>query len=628
MEITKDSFESNLKNEWLLTNGIGGYASSTICDCNTRKYHGLLVAALGENGERFLCLSKISESLIFRSEEYSLSTNECNNFIEKGYLHQTSFSKVYLPHYEYEAKGVKVTKDIAMKYGENKIAICYHVKTQKEEVTLELKPFVNFRDFHSVRNCFELAQEVEETSVNVHLNSHGVTLHMAIAEGEYLPYSRTYYKNMYYRQEDDRGLEAYETHNMPGAFRIAFPKNFEGDVEFIAYVDEKNDFIQKVKAKDLIRGEQVRLEKLCKMAGCTTEWQRTVAMAADSFVIQKNGRKTIIAGYPWFGDWGRDTFIALKGLTLKLNRYRDAKEIILGFKDYIKDGLVPNLISEKGGSAYNSVDASLWYINAIYQYYKYTNDFDFVQSMFPTMLAIIEAYKNGTMYGIQMDPEDGLIRAGNETTQLTWMDAKVGDVIPTPRYGKAVEINGLWYNALKIVEMFSNFLGEKYDASLSQKVEHSFQKFFAKEGLYDTIDPICEKVRPNQLIVLSLDFSPITKEHAREIMAYLYPILYTKKGLRTLSPKDEDYHPYYFGGVYERDTAYHQGTVWPFLLMFYNAAYKKYYKKNNDEIDYYGLLHDGCVGNVCEIYDAEKQDKAKGAFAQAWSVAMLIENLF
>lgn len=627
MKITKDKFEDYIKNEWLLTNGIGGFSSSTICNCNTRKYHGLLVAALGKFGERFLCLSKLNESVIVRNTEYSLSTNECHNYIEKGYEHQRSFEKQYLPFWEYEVKSIKIEKEIAMKYGENKIAIKYKIKTGKDEAVLKLQPLVNFRNFHETKNCFELLQDVKETSVNVHLNSHGNNLHMIISEGTYEEYKRIYYRNMYYRVEENRGLDAYESHYMPGEFNIIIPKDSEKIIEFIASVDESDRYLNKANASDIIRGEKIRIEKICKVANAKDDIQKELVIAADNFIIEKNNNKTIIAGYPWFGDWGRDTFIALEGLTLKTNRFKDAKEIIYSFKNFIKDGLVPNLISEDGGSSYNSVDASLWYIDAIYKYYKYTMDKDFAKEMYPSIIEIINAYKNGTLYDIKMD-SDGLIKAGNSKTQLTWMDAKVGDTIPTPRFGKTVEINALWYNSLKIAEILSNIIGEEFDDTLSLKVEKSFEKFYTEEGLLDTLEPNSAQIRPNQVIAIGIEFSPINKEKAREILRLIEEKLYTNKGLKTLYSDDEEYRPYYFGGVYERDLSYHQGTVWPFLLMFYNNALIKYDKKINKNIDITEMLSEACIGNVSEIYDAEEPRLPKGAFAQAWSIAMLINNEF
>ena len=626
MKITKEKYEEVIKNEWLITNGIGGFASSTISGCNTRKYHGLIVASLGKSGERYLCLSKLNESLIIRGSEHSFSTNECNNFIEKGYSYQTEFSKVFLPKFTYSVKNIQIEKTLAMKYGENKIGITYKIKTDKDDVLLRLQPLVNFRSFHQTKNCPELQQEINESAVNVRLKSN-INLHMIVSEGEYIEYTRTYYENMFYRAEEERGLDSSESHYMPGYFEIVIPKNSEKVIEFVASVDDSTLFLPKANATDIIRGENVRFEKICKIANAKSDLEKELVIAADNFIIEKNNTKTIIAGYPWFGDWGRDTFISLEGITLETNRFKDAKEIINSFKNYIKDGLVPNLISEDGAESYNSVDASLWYIDAVYKYYKYTMDSEFVKDMYPTLMEIINAYKNGTSYNIKMD-EDGLISAGNAETQLTWMDAKVGDVIPTPRYGKAVEINALWYNALKIMEVFSNIIGEKFDSSISKKIEDSFKKFYAPVGLFDTIEPVSNKIRPNQVIAIGLEFSPVEKEKAREILNLVDEKLYTNRGLKTLSSDDEDYRPYYFGGIYERDTSYHQGTVWPFLLMFYNKALKKYVKRANDNIEVQKMLHEGCIGNVAEIYDAEEPRKPKGAYAQAWSIAMLIDNIF
>lgn len=626
MKITKDKYEEVIKNEWLLTNGIGGFSSSTISGSNTRKYHGLIVASIGKSGERYLCLSKLNESLLIRGSEYSFTTNECTNFIEKGYSYQTEFSKVFLPKFTYNIKNVQVEKEIAMKYGENKIGIIYKIKTDKDDVILKLQPLVNFRDFHQTKNSQDYEQEVNENAVNIRLKN-DINLRMKISDGEYEKYYKTFYNNMFYRIEESRGLDSSENHYMPGYYEILIPRNSEKVIEFVASVDCVPSFLEKANANDIIRGEKVRIEKICKVANAKSDLERELVIAADNFIIEKNNTKTIIAGYPWFGDWGRDTFISLEGLTLETNRFKDAKEIIYSFKDYVKDGLVPNLISETGAESYNSVDASLWYIDAVYKYYKYTMDTDFVKTMYPILLKIINAYKDGTMYDIKMN-QDGLISAGNANTQLTWMDAKVGNVIPTPRYGKAVEINALWYNALKIMEIFSNIIGENFTEELSNKVLESYKKFYSEKGLYDTIDPISDKIRPNQVIAIGLEFSPIDKEKAREILRLTEEKLYTTKGLKTLASDDKDYRPYYFGGVYERDTSYHQGTVWPFLMMFYNRALKKYDKRINENIDVQKMLHEGCIGNVAEIYDAEEPRKPNGAFAQAWSIAMLIDNIF
>ncbi len=626
MRVTKENiekFDISSRKEWIITNGIGGYSASSIIGLNTRKYHALLVAALGRNGDRYVVLSKLNESLVFDDKTYSISTNQCSNFIENGYLRQEFFGYSMIPEFYYKVNDVEVLKKVAMKHGENKVAVSYTIKTRTEDVTFKIQPLVNYRKFHDIKNCYNLEYNVKDTAVNVKLNSHGTTLHMMTSSGVFEKYDRTYYRNMFYMIEEERGLEAYEDHFMPGAYTVFIPKHSEVTFEFVALVDNGKDFLKSANANEIIRGETARLEKVCKVAEANTLVEKHLAISADSFIVDRGNRKTIIAGYPWFSDWGRDTFIAFEGILLHTNRFKDAKEILMSFTKYIKDGLIPNVIGEDGGSAYNTVDASLWYIDAAYKYYKYTHDESFVHDIYEYLLQIIDAYKNGTNYNIKMD-EDGLIASGNETTQLTWMDAKVGDVVPTPRYGKCVEINALWYNALNIMKEFSRIVDKKFDTDLILKVRNSFGKFYANEGLFDVIDPISTKIRPNQVIAIGLDFTPVDAEKAKEVLAVVEEKLYTPKGLKTLESDDPEYRPYYYGDVFNRDTSYHQGTIWPWLLQpYYNASRKfkgKYRYLENVE----DLINDNCLGSICEIYDADEPRYPKGAFSQAWSVAMAI----
>ncbi len=625
MIITKEKicdFEFSSRREWLVTNGIGGYAASSIINLNTRKYHGLLVASMSESG-RNVVLSKLNESLVINDKPYTITTNQCTGFTEEGYKYQESFRRSLLPEFTYKINDVIVNKKIAMKYGENKVVVLYTIMPGNNDVFFRIQPLVNFRDFHSTRNCYSLDYSVRENAVNVRLNSHWDMLHMKTSDGEFEKYDRTFYKNMYYFLEDERGLEAYEDHFMPGAFVVKVPKNSEYEFEFVATVDNDKNFLSITDATSVIRAENVRYEKICKIADANTLVEKNLAISADNFVVKRGARKTIIAGYPWFGDWGRDTFIAFEGILLKTNRYKEAKEVILSFIDYINKGLIPNLIDENGGSAYNTVDASLWYIDAIYKYYKYTNDIDLIQKVFPKMNEIIESYKTGTEYGIKMDPEDCLITAGSPETQLTWMDAKVGDYIPTSRYGKAVEINALWYNALKIMEEISNDVGETFDGCISQKVRESFGKFSTDEGLLDTVDPVRNDIRPNQIFAVGLEYSPLDEEKALDVIDVVTERLYTKKGLKTLDSNNVEYISHYEGGVYNRDSAYHQGTIWPWLLHFYYNAVRKYKDSSITHVEHIEkMLLDDCIGSICEIYDAEEPRKARGAFAQAWSVAM------
>ncbi len=611
------------KKEWLITNGIGGYASSTINGMNTRKYHALLVAALNDSFERYVVLSKLNEEIILNKGTYSISTNECPNYIEKGFKFQKAFAKEYLPEFYYNVHGVEIIKKIGMSHGENKVAITYTIKSNGNNVKLKLSPLVNFRNFHSVNNLYRASQEITENYVKVNLNSEH-DLYMAISEGEYTQYYNTFYQNMYYNIEKERGFEFVESHFMPGFFEVDILKNQEKVIEFVAAVDDKNI---KSNAMQIIRGEETRLQKYCKMFNATNDLEKDLAIAADNFIIEKKYGKTIIAGYHWFSDWGRDTFISLEGLLLKTNRFNDAKNIILTFSKYVKNGLIPNVIDEEGGKAYNSVDASLWYINSVYRYFKYTNDIDLLLKVFPILKEIIGAYKNGTEYNIKMD-DDGLIMAGNKNTQLTWMDVKIGDYVPTPRYGKAVEINCLWYNALNIMNRFSEIVGEKFeDKDLINKVKKSFEKFYIEgNGLKDVIEPDSMQIRPNQICAISLDFPILENEKANEVVDVIERELLTPKGLKTLNKEDNEYRSQYGGDVFSRDSSYHQGTIWPYLLIGYYEACYKLRRKPLVLPDIEGMMYESCIGSINEIYDAEEPRKPKGAVAQAWSIAMAILN--
>ncbi len=655
------TYEKNLKNEWLLTNGIGGYSSSTLVGTNTRKYHGLLVAALGNNLDRFLVLSKLNEYVFIKNNKYSISTNECHNYIEKGYIYQETFEKKLLPEFLYNVEGVHIVKKIAMVHGENKIAIKYNiVNTLDEEILFSVAPFVNCRSYHIVQNARKYDQKFENDILEITLDSidgndtlnslnEPYKLFMKVTDSEYNSFENTFYKNMYYRVENSRGFDDTESHYMPGEFNVIVEAKSQKEIFLVAEVSKQYSIEEKF-LKSLVRSEETRLEKICKIASAKTELEKELVIAADNFIVEKNNEKTIIAGYPWFNDWGRDTFIALEGLTLKTNRFSDAKAIIKYFAKFIKNGLVPNYIQDGGGQAYNTVDASLWYIEAVYKYSKYTNDFDTILDIFPKLLEIIYSYKNGTLFNIKMQA-DGLISAGDENTQLTWMDAKVNNYIPTPRYGKAVEINALWYNSLKVVENLYLKLSEKYDSeilnklgetvkqllsiditelsdvfsgTLALKVKESFKKFYADEGLFDIIEPFNSQIRPNQIIALSLTYPVLAGEKAVEVINIVKDELLTNKGLKTLSAKDLEYKAKYEGDAFSRDSAYHQGTVWTWLLGEFGKAYENVYRKKFAFNNIEELLNDGCVGNVAEIYDAEEPREANGALAQAWGVSAMM----
>jgi len=672
---TKDigsTFDKNIKNEWLCTNGIGGYSNSTIIGANTRKYHGLLIASIGNNLKRYLVLSKINEHILYKNERYSISSNECDNYIEKGYVYQECFEKNYFPEFLYKVQDVEIVKQIVMVYGENKVCIKYIiVNNNNYDIKFLMQPLVNYRNIHTVQNAGNYNKEFSNSILKIDVSSDN-KLYLKATDSTFSPFENTFYNNIFYREERDRGFDAFESLYMPGEFSVDVFAKSKKEIILVAELNKECTIDDKL-TSNYFKAEEIRLEKICKIASAKTEVEKQLAIAADQFIVTKNDVKTIIAGYPWFQDWGRDTFISLEGLTLKTNRYTDAKNILLYFANYIQKGLVPNYIDEKGGGSYNTCDASLWYIEAIYRYYKYTNDLETIRELFPKILEIVYCYMVGTDFMIGMK-EDGLISAGDSTTQLTWMDAKVLDYIPTPRYGKAVEINALWYNALNIIKFFNNILIEKYigslenklsskdrliaiyeinedddsektrtnlfladkaaryydelkevfDGTLLDKVKTSFKKFYNDEGLYDTIEPFNAQIRPNQLISLSLSFPILSGDKAKEVLELVKNELLTPKGLKTLNSSDKEYKPKYLGDSFARDSSYHQGTVWPWLLGEYAKAHKYLNKKDYVCTSVEEFLNDGIIGNIAEIYDADEPRCARGALAQGWSVSAIL----
>lgn len=620
---TKDNvsnFEDGINKEWLIANGIGGFASTTIIGANTRKYHGLLVAALKEEENRMMVLSKVNEYISINGTEHTISSNECHDYIQKGYTFQRKFLKDYLPEYFYIIDDVAIRKKIAMVHGKNKVVIEYDIENDNNfSVEMKLMPLVNYRNYHSTQDAKEYEQVYDEDLYVKLEKKYALKIH--VDDSDYEKFDGVFFDDMYYRVENDRGLDDTEKQNIPGVFKINILPREGKKILFIAEVEKENSFSDNF--KDEIKREEIRLKKICRISGAKEEIQKDLVISADSFIIDKNNNKTIIAGYPWFSDWGRDTFIAFENLVLKTNRYSDAKEIIKYFSKYIENGLAPNFVNDYGGQAYNSVDSSLWYIEAVYKYFKYTTDMQTLEEVYPKLKEIIDNYIGGTLHNIKMD-DDGLIIAGDKNTQLTWMDAKVGDIIPTPRYGKAVDINALWYNALKIMEELSRILNKDFDNELAQKVKQSYKKFYADEGLLDTIEPFNSQIRPNQLFAIGLTFPVVTGDKAKEILDLVTDRLYTVKGIRTLDELDEAYCGKYEGDVYKRDLSYHQGTIWPWLLLLYTEAYEDIYKRRLRVKQLEEFLTDRCVGSVSEIYDADEPHLAKGAFAQAWSVAALI----
>ncbi len=665
MKFTKEKLDlqEGLKREWLITNGIGGFSSSTIIGANTRRYHGLLIAPLKPPAQRNLVLSKLDESITVNNKEISLYTNVCKNYISQGYKFQTSFEKEYVPTFEFQVGDINIKKTICMEYGKNTVCVFYEIQNKNEGIKLKLAPVVNFRDFHSMSTNkeFDLKQEeIKDNKIKISIGNN--SFYINCSEGKYTKHENDIFNNMFYIEEEKRGFYPEENHSVSGIYEIEIKPNENKKITFVCSLEEN---IDKINGESLIKKELKRLEKIIKETKLVNKNEedkllKEFIISIDSFIVYRPEFKlhTIIAGYPWFLDWGRDSLISFEGLLLKTKRYDLAKEVLLTFKHDIKQGLVPNGYSEADNTPlYNSVDASLLLFEQIAKYLKYTEDFEFVKKEFYEVLKdIVENYEKGIDLdnnNIYLD-NDGLIVSGTPTTQNTWMDAKYEGIAATPRNGKAVEINALWYNALKILEELSlRFEEEKISKEYLKKANRCKRSFKAKfynekrKCLYDVVGD--SKIRPNQLFSTSLTYpviEPNTKI-AKEILNTTTKKLKNKYGLKTLAKGEENYIDIYEGNSFKRDMSYHQGITWTWLLGIYNDTFKKIKEnektiknKKQYEEEYEKFIKEikntatkmiedeGCVGSISELYDSKRPQLPKGAIAQAWSVAEIFRILY
>ncbi len=631
-----NDFTQAYSREWLETNGIGGYASSTLSGANSRKYHGVLVAAQHPPVGRVVLLSKLVETIITETAAYEL---DCNKFEEKvhpsGFQYLTEFKKGLFTEFLYTTGNVKISKTIFMPHGENTTIIRYEVKEATGEFTLKLKPFVSFKDYHSIKkqdDGINPTFSFKENQLKVSPYFNMPELYILVPHSIFIP-QPDWYKGYVYQGEIDRGMDGHEDLFTHGEF---FSRLNKGDV--FSVVISTQDTLKK-DAEKLYKSEIKRREALISKLKVKDEFASTLALAADQFVVKRGtDQKTVLAGYHWFSDWGRDTMIALPGLCLSTERYDEAKQILRAFSKYISEGMIPNRFPDVGEEPeYNTVDATLWYFVASYQYYKRTEDKEFiVKEMFPLFVSIIEWHFKGTRFGIKVDT-DGLLCAGETGSQLTWMDAKVGDWVVTPREGKPVEINALWYNSLMIMQEFAKLAGKddkfyKEKAALTLK---SFNKEFLNEisgTLYDVVRGLYKdsSARPNQVFVLSLPFEMVNKKIGKAILKEVEELLLTPVGLRSLSPKNYHYKGYYAGDWVARDGAYHQGTVWSWLLGPYMSAKIKIEGDSGKEQvrkflkTFEQHLKEGGIGTVSEIFDGEAPFYPKGCIAQAWGVSEVL----
>ncbi len=628
------SFEHLIEREFLLTNGIGGYASSSFCGANTRRYHGLLVASFNPPTQRKVVVSKLEETILLETEEFELA---CNQYPSK--VHPAGFKfiqdiKVSTNSIEwlYNVNNHIISKRIKTIQGRNTTVVTY-TNLSKNKVGIQVRPMLVWRDFHAMfkeDDYFDFyIKKQSDTCLEVFAHYGSSPLHMITDTGKWRT-EKYWYKSMEYAIEKERGFDFSEDVMQAGA--CAALLNPGEQVEIILTTEKPVEALLKRYQSDAIS------------ASHQNKFIHDLIQSGSQFIVHRNSTEgsTVMAGYHWFSDWGRDTMIAMRGLTIHTQQQEVSKSILQSFFDYISEGMLPNRFPDYAGEGveYNTIDASLWLFVAMYDYWKTFHDDAFLQKHIDALLGIIAAHIKGTRYSIQLD-KDYLIKGGETGVQLTWMDAKVGDYVVTPRIGKPVEINLLWYNALKITDTFCEAIKIKKPIGLPRMIagfEKSFGKKFINQAGYlaDVVlanDVQDNSLRPNMIYAVSLPFSPVSDAVQKKIVDTVSDALYTALGLRTLDKKNQAFRAIYEGDAYSRDTAYHQGTVWPFLWGEWALAYLKLNKfsknacatvweKSKTLQDHF--YNQGCAYALSEIYDGLYPLQGKGCAQQAWSIGNLL----
>lgn len=627
--------------EWLVHNGIGGYASASICGMNTRRYHGLLIASLNPPTERQLFLSRLEERLILENKAIDLSTNQYpDKIFPKGYVHLKNFKRNPIPQFCFEFEEYSLKKSVFMRYGSNTSLISYE-NDSKEPFELHIRLQLSYRNHHALfreSSTYDFQRKEIEDYHHFYPLSKEEGLYFRASKGVFIE-DRSWNKNLRYHREEMRGQEFEEDSFSPGYAVIHLAP--ADKVWLIFSLDEEQ---MKLDPALCLKEEIKRQRKLAQPFPKQTFLQ-DLTKAGDQFLVDRSSTqaKSILAGYHWFTDWGRDTMIAMRGLTIATGQKNVSRQIFQTFFKYLDQGMLPNRFFDEGEKAeYNTVDATLWLFVALYEYAQKFEDWAYIASIMPQLESILSAYSRGTRYNIHTT-EEGFVFAGNPQSQLTWMDVRIQGHTVTPRWGCPVEINALWYNALKIFASFKEevrYLSTDYQHYV-KKLEKNFLPFFLNEKgyLHDVILPgkwADDNLRPNQLYAMSLPFPLLDRQTGRTILSKVKKALYTPLGIRTLSPEHKDFKKTYAGGPWERDTAYHQGTVWPFLLGAYFDAYlwvENYSLKAKKEVEeelkviQEHFYQEGCIAGISEVFDGlnPKADLGKGSAHQAWSVSVLIE---
>lgn len=627
--------ESYSETEYLLSNGKGGSCSSTVTGQNTRRYHSVLSVSLNPPVNRRILVSRLTEKIINENEYYTFSTlKTANGFKEKGYEYIISFENKTNPVWFFKMGNFLIKKEIFFIHNKNMTIIKYS-NISDSPVKLEITPFLNDRDIHSNTLPGQLKIKTEKLTDNSakfetnFMNNIFVYTNGSISENDYTIH------NIFYDVEKERGLFAYEEIVSKFFITASLQPNENLYISF-SCEEVSNHF------ESHIRNEMKYINSLYRKED--SEIIKKLKITSDHFLSYRKstGNYTILAGYPWFTDWGRDTMIAFEGILLSSSRYTEAKEVLETFMKNIKNGLIPNVFDDYSGlpGGYNTADATLWLFYTLYKYYLYTDDIEYIKDNYEKLTDILTCHINGTDYNIHMT-EDYLLWTGDENTQLTWMDVKVENWTVTPRYGKAVEINCLWYNAFKIMEFFSEKTGKNFIyIDYPEKIKESFNNLFwnsEDECLYDYVNnkEFNSMIRPNQIFAVSLPFEIIDGEKQEKVFNCVFKKLYTPFGLKTLSPDDPRYIGIYTGDRWTRDGSYHQGNIWPWLFgHFFDAMYKL--NKNDESIkDKIKILLNPMEkmimnywdGNIPEILEGNWPYNSKGCFSQAWSVSEILRIL-
>lgn len=650
------TFKEGIKREWAVTNGIGGYAGSSMIGAHSRTHQGYLIASLHAPIERYLVFSKINETVTVGTRTVSFETSQHRasgkTVYAEGQKFLTSFIYDGSVHYAYETDNFSFEKHITLKRNANVCAVAYELTAGDSDCTFTLTPLFNYRE-HSESSTpdtlkFETFTE-DRAFYLVPEKNKDIAIRFQTSEGTFSERETVYDIDMQLQIEVDLETDGLDCHYCPVDLSIAVPANTTKKVSILCSIGDVNERPSPVSATEAfsILEENARCHaELFEKAGYRDSFANQLVLASDQFLTYRESTKmmTVLAGLPWFTDWGRDTMIAFTGLTLCTKRFKEAEEILLTFARYIRHGIVPNMFPDDNmPPLYNTVDASLWYFYAVYQYLNYNPAAEaetFVkEQIFPHLKEIVSAYEKGTDFSIYME-DDGLIHAGSGLDQITWMDVRVGDWVATPRHGKPVEINALWYNALRIMESLCEKFNEDASAyrTRANQVKESFNAKFwdsSNQCLFDVVDgdEPDDHIRPNQIYAVSLPFSLLPEEQEKAVVALVEKELFVGCGLRSLAPDHPDYHGIYCGALAKRDAAYHQGTAWGFLLGGFFSAYMKVNHHSSSAAENAvrmlepvrkHLTDSGCIGSISEIFDGDAPHNPRGCYAQAWSVGEVL----